>query len=145
MNKFIAVGRATRDPEIRYTDGQNQTCIARFSIAVDRRYKKGNDDSADFFDVVAFGKTGEFVEKYVTKGMKLICIGRMENNNYTNRDGQKVYGMRFVVEEIEFAESKKSDPAKQEGPKQPAPQETPKETEWMNIPDGVSDEELSFI
>lgn len=144
MNKFIAVGRATRDPEIRYTDGQNQTCIARFSIAVDRRYKKGNDDTADFFDAVAFGKTGEFVEKYVTKGMKLICIGRMENNNYTNRDGQKVYGMRFVVEEIEFAESKKSDSAKQEGPKQPAPQETPKE-EWMNIPDGVSDEELPFI
>ena len=145
MNKFIAVGRATRDPEIRYTDGQNQTCIARFSIAVDRRYKKGNDDSADFFDAVAFGKTGEFVEKYVTKGMKLICVGRMENNNYTNRDGQKVYGMRFVVEEIEFAESKKNDSAKQEGPKQPAPQETPKETEWMNIPDGVSDEELPFI
>ena len=145
MNKFIAVGRATRDPEIRYTDGQNQTCIARFSIAVDRRYKKGNDDTADFFDAVAFGKTGEFVEKYVTKGMKLICVGRMENNNYTNRDGQKVYGMRFVVEEIEFAESKKTDSAKQEGPKQPAPQETPKETEWMNIPDGVSDEELPFI
>ena len=145
MNKFIAVGRATRDPEIRYTDGQNQTCIARFSIAVDRRYKKGNDDSADFFDAVAFGKTGEFVEKYVTKGMKLICIGRMENNNYTNRDGQKVYGMRFVIEEVEFAESKKTDSAKQEGPKQAAPQETPKETEWMNIPDNVSDEELPFI
>lgn len=137
MNRFMCSGRLTRDPEIRYS---NQTAIARFSLAVDRRYKKDGEPDADYFDCTAFGKTGEFVEKYVTKGMKIIAIGRIEDNNYTNRDGQKVYGKRFIVEEIEFCESKKADkPAqKQTEPKQP-------DTEWMNIADNVSEEELPFL
>ena len=145
MNKVIMMGRLTRDPETRYGQGANGTAVGRFSIAVDRRFKREGEPDADFFNCTVFGKQAEFVEKYLKKGTKVVLEGSVQNDNYTNKDGQKVYGTRIVVDNIEFAESKKSDPAKQEGPKQPAPQETPKETEWMNIPDGVSDEELPFI
>lgn len=106
MNKVIMMGRLTRDPEIRYSQSSNPIAIARFSIAVDRRYKREGEAEADFFDCTSFGKQAEFVEKYLFKGSKIAIVGILENNNYTNKDGQKVYAIRVVCEEIEFAESK---------------------------------------
>lgn len=141
MNKFVFMGRLTKYPEVRYS---GETAVARFDIAVDRRFKK---DVTDFFAITAFGKLGEFVEKYLVKGTKVVVSGNVQNNNYTNKEGKKVYGFQFVAEEIEFAESKKageSRPAAQPST-QPAPQDAAPETEWMNIPDGVGDEELPFI
>ncbi len=105
MNKIILMGRLTRDPEVRY-GGANNIAVARFSIAVDRRFKRDGDATADFFNVVAFGKTGEFAEKYLKKGIKIILDGELRNNNYTNKDGQKVYGIDVIANSIEFAESK---------------------------------------
>lgn len=110
MNKVILMGRLTRDPEIRYTQGEKSTCIANFSLAVDRRYKT-DDQSADFINCVAFGKLGEHVEKYYHKGMKTALSGRIQTRSYTNRDGQKVYVTEVVVEELEFAESKNASAA----------------------------------
>ena len=108
MNKVIMMGRLTRDPEVRYTTGEKSMCVARFSIAVDRRGKqKEGAPEADFFNCISFGRQGEFVEKYLKKGTKILLSGRLQNNNYTNRDGQKVYAIDILVEEIEFAESKK--------------------------------------
>ena len=101
------MGRLTRDPEVRY-GGANNNAIARFSIAVDRRFKREGEPDADFFNCVAFGRTGEFVEKYLKKGTKIVIDGEIRNNNYTNKDGQKVYGMDIVANTIEFAESKTS-------------------------------------
>lgn len=111
MNKVMLMGRLTKDPEIRYS--QDQMAIAGFSIAVDRRFGK---DKTDFFDCSAFGKLAEFVEKYLQKGTKIVLAGRIENNNYTNRQGQKVYATVIVAEEIDFAESKntQSEPAQSE-------------------------------
>lgn len=106
MNKVILMGRLTRDPEVRYSQGASQTTVARFSIAVDRRFKREGDPDADFFDCTAFGKQAEFVERYLHKGIKIVLTGRIQNNNYTNKDGQMVYGVRITAEEIEFAESK---------------------------------------
>ena len=108
MNKVILMGRLTRDPEVRYTQGDNSLCIANFSIAVDRRYSRNNQDgqTADFINCVAFGKLAEHVEKYYRKGLKTALTGRIQTRNYTNRDGQKVYVTEVVVEELEFAESK---------------------------------------
>lgn len=146
MNKSIFMGRLTRDPEVRYSQGANPTAVARFSIAVDRRFKREGDPDADFFNCTAFGKQGEFVEKYLKKGTKVLVSGRMQNDNYTGKDGQMVYGMRLMVEEIEFAESKNSGtPAGQ-------PAQAPAQASnggfnggegFMNIPDGI-DEELPF-
>ena len=108
MNKVILMGRLTRDPEVRYTQGNNSMCIARFSIAVDRRFNRNSQDgvTADFFNCTAFGKLAEHVEKYYRKGLKTVLTGRIQNDNYTNRDGQKVYGFQIIAEELEFAESK---------------------------------------
>lgn len=108
MNKVILMGRLTRDPEVRYTQGDNSLCIANFSIAVDRRYNRNSQDgaTADFINCVAFGKLAEHVEKYYRKGLKTALTGRIQTRNYTNRDGQKVYVTEVVVEELEFAESK---------------------------------------
>jgi len=103
MNSVILMGRLTRDPEVRKLDN---TTIARYSIAVDRRYKRDGQPEADFFDLNSFGKQAEFVEKYLKKGTKVVIRGRIENNNYTNKDGQKVYATRIMVEDVEFAESK---------------------------------------
>ena len=104
MNKVILMGRLTRDPEMRYSQDM---AIARFSLAVDRRFKKQGDTvTADFFNCTAFGKQGEFVEKYLKQGTKVLVTGRIQNDNYTNKDGQKVYSVQVIVEEIEFAESK---------------------------------------
>lgn len=106
MNNVVLMGRLTRDPEVRYSSGESSTAVARFSIAVDRRFRRDGQDTADFFDCNAFGRQAEFVEKYLRKGTKIVLQGRIENNNYTNREGQRVYGMRIVTENIEFAESK---------------------------------------
>ena len=109
MNKVIMMGRLTRDPEVRYSAGENATAVARFSLAVDRRRKGSDGTEADFFNCTAFGKLGEFVEKYLRKGTKVLLSGRIQNDNYTNREGQKVSSVQIIVEEIEFAESKKAD------------------------------------
>lgn len=103
MNKVIMMGRLTKDPEVKQV---NDTTIGRFSLAVDRRYKKEGEATADFFDCTAFGKLAEFVGKYLKKGTKIVLEGEVQNNNYTNKDGQKVYGTRIIASSIEFAESK---------------------------------------
>lgn len=100
------MGRLTRDPEVRYSQGATPTAVARFSVAVDRRFKREGEPDADFFNCTAFGKQGEFVEKYLHKGTKVLLSGRIQNDNYTNKDGQQVYSVRVMVDEIEFAESK---------------------------------------
>lgn len=107
MNLVAFMGRLTRDPEIK-VGGANNTTIARFSIAVDRRYKREGEPEADFFDCVAFGKTAEVVEKYFKKGSRILVQGEIRNNNYTNKDGQKVYGMQVLTQAIYFPESKKN-------------------------------------
>ena len=139
MNKVQLVGRLTRDPEIRYSQGENATATARFSVAVNRRFKnaEGNYD-ADFINCVAFGKSAEFVEKYFKKGMAIGLTGRIQTGSYTNKDGQKVYTTDVVVEEQEFAESKGN--GSTEGNQTASAN---KNTDFMNIPDDIS-EELPF-
>ena len=107
MNKLILMGRLTRDPEVRY-GGANNNAIARFSIAVDRRFKRDGQPTADFFNCTAFGKLGEFVEKYLRKGTKIVLDGEIQNNNYQNKEGQTVYGFQVIANSIEFAESKRA-------------------------------------
>ncbi len=107
MNKVFLMGRLTRDPEMRYSSGATQTAVARFSIAVDRRFKRDGQPEADFFNCSAFGKTAEFVEKYLKKGSKVVVEGRLQNDNYTNKNGEKVYSIQVIVEALEFAESKR--------------------------------------
>lgn len=106
MNKAILMGRLTRDPEVRYSQGQNSMAIARFTLAVDRRIKKDGEQSADFINCISFGKTAEFAEKYFRQGTKICISGRIQTGSYTNRDGQKVYTTDVVIEEQDFAESK---------------------------------------
>ncbi len=105
MNKVIMMGRLTRDPEVRYSQGSN-TAVCSFSIAVDRSFKREGDPDADFFDCTIFGKRAEVAEKFFRKGLKLVITGRLQNDNYTNKEGQKVYRNRIIVEDFEFAESK---------------------------------------
>ena len=140
MNKVIMMGRLTRDPEVRY-GGANNTAVARYSIAVDRKIKREGQPSADFFNCTSFGKQGEFVEKYLRKGTKVVIEGELQNDNYTNKEGQMVYGMRIIVGSIEFAESKNS--ASNNATSEPAAptMEAPSfEDGFMNIPDGIEDE-----
>ena len=107
MNKVILMGRLTRDPEVRYSQGDNAMAIARYTLAVDRRFNRGGDEnSADFIGCVAFGKSAEFAERYLHKGTKLLVTGRIQTGSYTNKDGVKIYITDIVVENIEFAESK---------------------------------------
>lgn len=107
MNKVMLMGRLTRDPEIRYSQGNNTLAIVRYSLAVERRFKRdGEEPQADFINCVAFGKSGEFAQKYFHQGIKVIVIGRIQTGSYTNKDGQKVYTTDVLVEEQEFAESK---------------------------------------
>lgn len=109
MNKVILMGRLTKDPEVRYSQGEQATAIARYTLAVDRRFRReGDEQTADFIGCVAFGHQGEFAEKYLRKGMKIAVTGRIQTGSYTNRDGQKIYTTDVVVEEQEFAESKSS-------------------------------------
>ena len=138
MNKVILMGRLTRDPEVRYTQGDNAMAIARYSLAVDRRFKRDGEPDADFINCVAFGKGGEFAEKYLKKGTKIAVVGRIQTGSYTNKDGQKVYTTDVVVEEQEFAESKNSGSSDNN---QSAPAN--KDMGFMNIPDSI-DEELPF-
>lgn len=134
MNKVILSGRLTRDVEARYS---GEMAIARYTLAVDRRFKKDNEPTADFINCVAFGKAGEFAEKYFRKGMKVAITGRIQTGSYTNKDGQKVYTTDVIIEEQEFAESKAS------SSEQAPPQPSVDSDGFMNIPDGI-DEELPF-
>lgn len=108
MNKVILMGRLTRDPEVRYSEGENAMAIARYTLAVDRRGRRNGESNADFINCVAFGKGGEFAEKYLKKGTKILITGRIQTGSYTNRDGQKVYTTDVVVEDHEFAEGRKA-------------------------------------
>ena len=140
MNKAILMGRLTRDPETRYSQGEKPMAIASFSLAVDRKYKKQGDEvTADFFNCTAFGKLAEVVEKYVTKGSKIFITGRIQNDNYTNKEGQKVYGIKIMVDELEFAESKASrEQEVQQGNDNSHPtMGEPDADGFMNIPDGI--------
>ncbi len=145
MNKVILMGRLTRDPEVRYTQGDNAMAVARYTLAVDRRFNRNNDDqTADFISCVAFGRSGEFAEKYLHKGTKIAVTGRIQTGSYTNRDGVKVYTTDVVVEDQEFAESKNSAGSGDSGYApvgRPAPAAAG--DGFMNIPDGI-DEELPF-
>lgn len=141
MNKVIMMGRLTRDPEIRYSQGNSPTAVARFSIAVDRRYKQDGQPDADFFNCTAFGKQAEFIEHYLHKGSKILLCGNLQNNNYTNKDGQQVYSVQIIVSEIEFAESKNAsgnNESAASGNSAPAPASA--SDGFMNIPDGIEDE-----
>ncbi|MBQ3599618.1 MAG: single-stranded DNA-binding protein [Lachnospiraceae bacterium] len=141
MNKVILMGRLTRDPEVRYTSGENALAVARFSLAVDRRFKRqGDDQTADFISCVTFGKTAEFVEKYLRQGTKITVSGRIQTGSYTNKDGQKVYTTDVVLDEVEFAESKNASNGGEQ-----VPGKMPTDADgFMNIPDGLSDDELPF-
>ncbi|MDE6318501.1 MAG: single-stranded DNA-binding protein [Lachnospiraceae bacterium] len=146
MNKVILMGRLTRDPEVRYSQGENATAIARYTLAVDRRFNRNNDEqTADFINCVAFGRSGEFAEKYLHKGTKIAVTGRIQTGSYTNKDGVKVYTTEVVVEEHEFAESKNASAG--DGGYTPAPRSEAAPAAagdgFMNIPDGI-DEELPF-
>ena len=141
MNKVILMGRLTRDPEVKYTQGENTMAIARYTLAVDRRFKRDGEAAADFISCVAFGRQAEFAEKYLRQGIRIVVTGRIQTGSYTNRDGNKVYTTDVVVEEQEFAESKN---AQNHAAGQAAagnPQVDP--DGFMNIPDGI-DEELPF-
>ena len=108
MNKLMLMGRLTRDPEVRYSQGATPLAVAKFSIAVDRKFKRQGEPEADFFNCTAFGKQAEFIQKYLKKGTKMVVIGRLQNDTYTNKEGQKVYAVNVMVEELEFAESRQS-------------------------------------
>ena len=151
MNKVVLMGRLTRDPEVRYSQGQNgeQLAIARYTLAVDRRFKTTDgQQTADFISCVAFGKNGEFAEKYLKKGTKIAVTGRIQTGSYTNKDGQKVYTTEVVVEEHEFAESKgasdgSATPAPANtAPAAPAPADASAEG-FMDIPEGI-EQDLPF-
>ena len=150
MNKVILMGRLTRDPAVRYSQGDNAMAVARYTLAVDRRFNRNNDDqTADFISCVAFGRSGEFAEKYLHKGTKIAITGRIQTGSYTNKDGVKVYTTDVVVEDQEFAESKNSSGGdggfaggnSYSGGGRPAPMAAG--DGFMNIPDGI-DEELPF-
>lgn len=167
MNKVMLMGRLTRDPDVRYGQGGNQTAVARFSIAVDRRFKREGQPTADFFNCTAFGKQAEFVEKYLHKGIKMVVIGSIQNDNYTDNNGNQRYSVQIIVDELEFAESKNAQSGgdsfggnndgfgggynrnngfnnsyNNAAASRPAP--GPIGDGFMNIPDGVEDEDLPF-
>lgn len=142
MNKVILMGRLTRDPEIRYSQNEKQTAVARYSLAVDRKFKKDGEQNVDFINCIALGKSGEFAEKYLHKGMKIAVTGRIQTGSYTNKDGQKVYTTNVFVEEHEFAESKSASNCETSYSWQPI-SGVSSDGGFMNIPDGI-DEELPF-
>lgn len=143
MNKVELMGRLTRDPDVRWSQGQDQRCTARYTLAVNRRVKAQDGTvPADFIPCVAFGKAGEFAEKYLKKGTKIAVIGRIQTGSYTNKDGQKIYTTDVVIEEQEFAEAKRQqdDPGQQDAGT--GQQDIPED--WnMNLPEGT-EEELPF-
>ena len=133
MNKAIIIGRLVADPEIRYTQGNEPIAIARYRLAVDRRFKKEGEQTADFIPCIAFSKLAEFAKNYLKKGTKIAVVGRIQTGNYTNKEGQKVYTTDIVVEECEFAESKAAS-----GTAQTNPQTAP-DDEFVPIPDDITD------
>lgn len=141
MNTIVICGRLCRDPEIRYTgSGETTSAVARFTVAVNRRYKKNGEADADFFNCTAFGKNASFCEKYIKQGGKVVIRGAMKQDDYTNKDGQKVYSWNLIVDEIDFGEGKPSgDSAKPKASKSKAKEEKPAEEGYMDIPDDTSD------
>lgn len=148
MNKVILMGRLTRDPELRYSQGERSMAIARYTLAIDRRGRKnqdGNEQTADFINCVAFDRAGEFAEKYFRQGMRVLITGRIQTGSYTNKDGIKVYTTEIIIEDQEFADSKSASSG--EGGYQPVSRPAPSSAigdGFMNIPDGVEDEGLPF-
>ena len=152
MNKVVLVGRLTRDPEVRYSQGDSATAVARYTVAVDRRFKRDNEPTADFSPCVVFGRSAEFAEKYFRQGMRVSVSGRIQTGSYTNKDGVRVYTTEVIVEEQEFAESRAESEANRDSfqynnaPASQAPASAPSMDAgdgFMNIPDGI-DEELPF-
>lgn len=144
MNKVILMGRLTRDPEMRNSNGESNTAIARYTRAVDRRYKREGEAGADFISCVAFGRSAEFAEKYFHQGLKVVVIGRIQTGSYTNRDGNKVYTTDVVVEDQEFAESKAAAQRNREESSQERPEPVQVDADgFMTIPEDF-DEELPF-
>ena len=139
MNKVILMGRLTRDPEVRYASGDN-LAIARYTLAVDRRFHRDGEATADFINCVTFGRAAEFAEKYLRQGTKIVVSGRIQTGSYTNRDGHKVYTTEIVVDEQEFAEGKNAGSGSSRP--QPAPETDP--DGFMNIPEGI-EEEMPFL
>ena len=138
MNKVIIIGRLVKDPDIRYSQGANTTCVARYTLAVDRKFKQEGQPTADFINCIAFGKLGEFAEKYLHKGTKIAVVGRIQTGSYKNKDGNTVYTTDVVVEEQEFCESKSQQPSNQPHPTQS------NDNSWMSIPDNLDDSSLPF-
>lgn len=144
MNKVVLIGRLTRDPEVRYSQGSNPTAIARYSLAVDRRFKKEGEPNADFINCVTFGRSAEFTEKYFKQGTKVAVSGRIQTGSYTDRDGRKIYTTDIVVEEQEFAGGKGDSSNTNNTASEPTPQPAPTDGDgFMHIPDNI-DEELPF-
>jgi len=140
MNKTVLMGRLTADPQVRYSQGDNATAVARYTLAVNRKFKKDGEPTADFIPCVVFGRSAEFTEKYFRKGMQVAVSGRIQTGSYTNKDGNKAYTTDVVVEEQEFAESKA---ANQQNQQSAGSGSIPASDGFMNIPDGM-DEELPF-
>ncbi|WP_251208349.1 single-stranded DNA-binding protein [Acetatifactor aquisgranensis] len=146
MNKVILIGRLTRDPEVRYSQGETSMAIARYTLAVDRRGRREGEQSADFISCKAFGKAGEWAEKWLRKGIKIAITGRIQTGSYTNNEGQKVYTTDVIIEEQEFAESKAASEGniQSQGQSQGRQQPSQAGDGFMSIPDGVDDDELPF-
>ena len=147
MNRVVLMGRLTRDPEVRYTQGNEPMAVARYTLAVNRRTRKEDgSQEADFINIVAFRKAGEFAEKYFRQGMRVLVAGRIQTGSYTNKDGQRVYTTDVVAENVEFAESKNASGGGDNSGFTPSDRPSPSSAAgdgFMNIPDGI-DEELPF-
>lgn len=142
MNKVILLGRLVREPETRYGGANDSMAVCRYTLAVDKKFKKDGEATADFINCISFGKTAEFAEKYFAKGLRVAVSGRIQTGSYTNRDGQKVYTTDVVVEEHEIAQSRSEASDQQERNRQPetSPYGEDKDNGFMNIPDGIDDE-----
>ena len=139
MNRVILMGRLTRDPEVRYTSGENSMAVARYTLAIDRVMKKQGEQSADFINCVAFSKAAEFAEKYFRQGMRVLVSGRIQTGSYTNKEGQKVYTTEVIIDTQEFADSKGAGDSNYH-----TSASSESNDGFMNIPDGVDDEGLPF-
>lgn len=133
MNKAILMGNLTRDPEIRYTQGENSMAVANFSLAVNRKYARKGEDDCDFFNCTAFRKQAEFIEKYFKQGTRMLLTGRIQNNNYTNKNGEKVYSVQIIAEEVEFGSTKDSSTPGDKNVNRGM------DDDFINIPDGIDD------
>ena len=138
------MGRLTAEPDVRYSQGDNPTAVAKYTLAVDRRFKRDGEPTADFIRCVVFGKPAEFTEKYFRKGTKICISGRIQTGSYTNRDGQKIYTTDVIVEEQDFAESKAAAAQSNNIQAGPSPYGPADSDGFMNIPDGIDDDELPF-